>query len=233
MPSPYADSVKQSQYQTLVNDRQACRACAAIGLTNPSECAGGIYDNLDHIGPWTQWQNNLDADLMVIGQDWGGVEYYLENEGIEQDDNETNKRLVELLDAIDIKINLPVHTSGNRPLYFTNSALCLRPGRLTGPINSKWFSNCGPTFLRRQIELVSPTVIVTLGYQAYRAVFESFGLKPALRMGDAVTHDLETVGLGSVVVPVFHCGKNGQRSRSLRDQKEDWKRVQQALQDRA
>jgi hypothetical protein len=52
-------------------------------------------------------------------------------------------------------------------------------------------------------------------------------------MGDAVTRDLETVGLSSVVVPVFHCGKNGQRSRLLTDQKEDWTRVRQALQDGA
>jgi DNA polymerase len=34
-----------------------------------------VYDNQGHIGPWTQWQGNLNAELMIVGQDWGGTEY--------------------------------------------------------------------------------------------------------------------------------------------------------------
>lgn len=190
---------------------------------------GGRYDQTGHIGPWTQWQNNLDAQLMVVGQDWGGVEYFTENEGLEKDDNETNQRLVEFLAGIGIEINLPVLTAEDRPLYFTNAVLCLRPGRLTGPISGKWFRKCGPLFLRRQIELVRPKAVVTLGYYAYRTVLTAFGRKPTPRMCDAIIEDIEVVDKGSAVVPVFHCGKNGQRSRSIADQHQDWKRVKAAL----
>jgi DNA polymerase len=205
-------------------------ACASLNLTNPSKCHDGIYDNTGHIGPWTQWQDNLDAELMVVGQDWGGVDYFIDNEGLEQDDNETNTRLIELLACVGIQIDLPINTT-ERPLYFTNAAICLRRGRLTGPVSSRWFSNCGPLFLRPQVELVKPKVVVTLGYHAYGAVCKSFGVAPAQRMRDAIQREPERLPNGSVLVPVYHCGKNGQRSRSMNEQKQDWKRVLTVLQE--
>src|SRR5438045_1083685 len=101
---------KQLRYTELVAKRKECRLCDSHGLTNPSACQNGAYDVSGHIGPWTQWQGNLDADLMVIAQDWGGLEYFIEHKGLEEDTNTTNRRICELLSL--------------------NSVLCLRPGRL-------------------------------------------------------------------------------------------------------
>lgn len=231
MSSVCSGPTKQLAYAQLVAERKACTACATLKLklTNPSECGNGAFDNTGHIGPWTQWQGNLDAELMVVGRDWGGVDYFIDNVGLEQDDNETNTRLIELLAGVGIHIDVPVNTR-DRPLFFTNAALCLRPGRLTGPVSGKWFSNCGPLFLRRQVELVRPKVVVALGYYPYRAVCKSFGLEPAQRMRDAIQREPEQLPTGTILVPVYHCGKNGQRSRSIAEQKKDWKRVRDALQ---
>ena len=135
MSSVCPDLTKQDRYAQLVTARRACTACATLKLTNPSRCEGGIYDTSGHIGPWSQWQGNLNANLMVIGQDWGGVEYFTDKRGLEQDNNETNSRLIELLDGVGIQVKLPATTSGERLLFFTNAALCLRPGRLTGPVS--------------------------------------------------------------------------------------------------
>ena len=85
MFSVCSDLTKQDRYAQLVTQRRACTACESLKLVNPSRCSGGIYDNTGHIGPWTQWQGNLEADLMVVGQDWGGVDYFIDNEGLEQD----------------------------------------------------------------------------------------------------------------------------------------------------
>lgn len=167
---------------------------------------------------------------MVVGQDWGGVEYFIERGGLETDNNETNTRLVELLAGIGIHIKLAVDTVKGL-LFFTNAALCLRPGRLTGPIRAKWFSNCGPLFLRPQIELVRPKAVVTLGYYSYRAVCQVFSIQPAPRMCDAIQREPERLPSGSVLVPVYHCGNNGQRSRPIAEQQKDWKRVRAVLQE--
>ena len=40
-------------------------------LKEPSEIENGKYDKEDSIGPWSLWQGNLEAQILVIGQDWG------------------------------------------------------------------------------------------------------------------------------------------------------------------
>jgi len=218
---------KQQRYTELIVKRKACHLCDSYGLTNPSVCRGGVYDGNGQIGPWSGWQGNLDAELMVIAQDWGGVEYYLEHKGLEEDTNTTNRRICELLSSIGISIELP-RQSGNSVLFFTNSVLCLRPGRLTGPIKSRWFRNCSTNFLRPQVELVKPKVVVTLGYMAYSALLTAYGIRPRQRMREAVQDTLLLPG-GNALVPVYHPGNNGSRSRSFEHQKTDWQRVRQAL----
>lgn len=220
---------KQNRYLELVEKRKNCRLCDSLGVTNPSACAGGVYDDSRHIGPWTQWQGNLNAELMVVAQDWGGTEYYIEHKGREEDDNITNKRVCELLASIGTPITLPKETQVQRLLFFTNSVLCLRPGRLTGPpIKSRCFANCSTTFLRPQVELVNPKVVVSLGYMAYRSLMLAYGKIPKTRMREAVEGVIPLTERISLV-PVFHPGNNGTRSRSLANQKEDWRRVRTAL----
>jgi|SRR6516162_7134389 len=66
---PAAATLTQLRYEELVAQRKACRACASCGLINPSVHLKGAYD-ADEIGPFTRWCGDLDAELMVIGQDW-------------------------------------------------------------------------------------------------------------------------------------------------------------------
>lgn len=220
---------KQKRYQNLVAKRKQCHLCGDHGLTNPSICEGGIHDNTRHIGPWTQWQDNLDAELMVVGQDWGGTEYYIEHRGLEADTNTTNKNICELLASVGLTILLPNLPQLTRPLFFTNSVLCLRAGNLTtGTVRSRCFINCSENFLRPQVELVNPKVVVTLGHMAYCSLVKSYGGKPLLRMGDAVQENVQLTER-TLLVPVYHPGNNGTRSRSFEVQKEDWKRVKKAL----
>jgi uracil-DNA glycosylase len=218
---------KRQEYAKLVAKRKACHLCDSHGLTNPSVCGEGVYDINGHIGPWSGWQGNLDAELMVVAQDWGGVEYYIDHKGLEEDTNTTNKRVCELLSSIGISIQLP-RQSKTATLFFTNSVLCLRPGRLTGPIKSRRFTNCSTNSLRPQVELLNPKVVVTLSLMAYRALLKAYSLRPKTRMREAVLEIVRLPG-GNLVVPVFHPGNNGTRSRSLENQKADWQRVRQAL----
>ena len=88
---------KLAAYRSLVKKRKACHACA--GLTNPSDCAGGSYDS-EHVGPWSLWQGKLDAELMVVGQDWGDEEYFVTNRGHDAAHNKTNETLRALLRSL-------------------------------------------------------------------------------------------------------------------------------------
>ncbi|HEV2988516.1 MAG TPA: uracil-DNA glycosylase family protein [Candidatus Angelobacter sp.] len=218
---------KVATYKELVAARKACFDCN--GLYNPSRIENGRFDG-NHVGPWTSWQGNLNAKLMVVGQDWGGDKYFKCKKGREKDTNSTNVRLRAFLEQIGVKIEMSGHSQGPGHLYFTNAILCCREGLLTtGGVKSAWFRNC-ESKLRAQIELVRPKVVVTLGYFAYRSVLSSFGVPPKSKMREAIrTTNIHLPGQRSIVVPVYHCGNNGTRSRPLEHQAKDWNRVKAAL----
>lgn len=218
---------KLKRYSKLVEKRKDCRLCEHLGLTNPSQCEERVHHQTGHISPWTQWQGNLHAKLMVIAQDWGGADY-VNHRVLEEDDNITNRRICKLLASVDIKIKLPQETQDERPLFFTNAVLCLKPGRLTGPVNSRCFSNCATDFLRQQVELVDPKVVVTLGYMAYHSLLIAYKLPLKTLMREAVQESFQLPG-GNVLVPVYHPGNNGTRSRSFENQRMDWQRVRRAM----
>jgi uracil-DNA glycosylase len=93
---------KQRQYRDLVKKRNACRLC--IGLTNPADVALERYDS-DEIGPWSRLHGDLDAQLMIVGQDWGDVRYFNDNKGLDRLDNPTMCNLEKLLSHIGISVS--------------------------------------------------------------------------------------------------------------------------------
>lgn len=155
------DPTRVAAYTALVQARKACRACTA--LVNPAACDGGVYDS-DQIGPWSLWQGNLNADLVIVGQDWGDTRYFLTNRGREAARNPTNETLAKLLRSIGIEVVAPgAGTSGGGPCFFTNAVLCLKQGGLQAKVDLEWFVNCGSRFLRQTIDLIAPKAVVWIG----------------------------------------------------------------------
>jgi uracil-DNA glycosylase len=163
---------KLTDYAQLVAARKACHLCS--GLTNPADVEAGRFDS-EHIGAWSLWQGNLDASIMVVGQDWGNTTYFVRREGREGPRNPTNLALVELVGIAGISIGDPGSAVGRDIAFFTNAILCLKgsDGGLQGKVQRSWFDNC-TEFLRRQIEIVRPAVVVGLGERAYRAILRGF-----------------------------------------------------------
>lgn len=210
------------EYEGLVRERKACRRCTL--LKNPSVIEDGRYDS-DELGPWTAWQGSLDARLMVVGQDFSDVDYFVRNRGQDQAGNPTNLALGELLAGIGMPI-------GDGSLFFTNAILCLKKqGGMQGAVSKEWFTECGARFLKRTIELVAPKAVVPLGERAYQAICSTYGM-PVLRPYRRAVESREFGRLGehSRLVPVYHCGKRIQNTvRTIDEQKEDWARVREAL----
>jgi uracil-DNA glycosylase family 4 len=218
---------KQVQYAALVADRKACHACS--GLANPSTYAQGRYDSAE-IGPWTRWQGNLDAKLMVVGQDWGDIVYFDRYNGLDAPSNPTNRALCELLNSIGIKIDQHSLAAGRGQIFLTNAILCLKTGGMQGTVASQRFCNCGSRFLRTQIEIVWPKVVVGLGRYAYRAVLLAYRLRPgAFRV--AVESPTPVMLPGNIaLVPVYHCGQRVINThRCYAAQLRDWQRVHEIL----
>ncbi len=219
---------KAADYGQLVAERKACHLCE--GLTNPADVERGRFDS-DHIGAWSLWQGNLDASLMVVGQDWGDRAYFLRHEGREGPRNPTNLALVELAGLAGVQIGGPGSAEGRDVAFFTNAILCLKvtEGGLQGKVQPPWFSNCA-RFLRRQIEIISPAVVVGLGELAYRAILSGFGLKCGPFRAEVEAASGRTLPNCSRAFAMYHCGVRGSRiNRRIELQREDWKRLRPFL----
>ena len=169
---------------------------------------------------------------MIVGQDWGGIRYFKENAGLDKLNNPTIKTLQRLLDSIGFKVSLASYQSGDSGLFLTNAVLCLKDGDLQAGVQKRWFTNCGHHFLRHQIEIVAPTVVVTLGQRAYEATVDAFGFEVE-PFRTAVENSRGVIlANGSALVPVYHCGNRILNThRPLVTQIKDWNRVKRALAD--
>jgi uracil-DNA glycosylase len=228
---------KPERYAKLVDDRRNCRKCAAV--VNPSACAGGKYDNAAHIGPWSDWQGNLDADTMIIGQEWGGTDNYERQFGRDRDGDPTNGNLVTLMANIGVTLPPPSAMQGtteNGVFFFTNGVLCLRQGSATNrtdgekgaqknALSKDTFSNCARTFLRAQIELVEPRFVLILGLLAWNGLMEAFSLPPRSTLKEAFLLGHLPLNRSTIAFPLFHCGSKLHLNRPLHLQIDDWKKM--------
>lgn len=109
--------IKQELYSLLVQKRKSFWLCTV--LTNLAD--GSCYDfDFDQIGPWSFWHGSLDADILIVGQDWGDTSYFLNRQGKDQPSgNPTNENLQKLLSHIGISVGMP-RESQNQIIFFTN-----------------------------------------------------------------------------------------------------------------
>jgi uracil-DNA glycosylase family 4 len=189
---------------------------------------GGRFD-ADRIGPWSLWQGNLSATLMVVGQDWGDVASFRKQGGREGAGSPTNRALVELIAVAGISIGAPGSTAGRDMAFFTNAILCLKESGLQAEVQPEWFANCAP-FLRRQIEIVNPAVVVGLGAKAYEAILAGFGMKSGAFRSEVESSTGTLLPNASRAFAVYHCGKRIQNThRPIQAQRRDWSRIRPFL----
>jgi uracil-DNA glycosylase len=168
---------------------------------------------------------------MVIGQEWGDQHAFLSQRGVDLPSSATNAMLRELLESIGIRVppaGAPSHDSG---VFLTNAALCLKDEGCQGPVRPEWFRECGVHFLRAQVELVMPRVVISLGQQAYIGLLASYGLLPAARFLDAVEGPGVVLPGGPHLFAVYHCGRRILNTHRKREQQfQDWRRIGVTLQ---
>jgi DNA polymerase len=188
----------------------------------------GAFDS-DHIGPWSRWQGDLSADLMLVGQDWGDTRYFRRFRGLDDDKNPTTRTLMKLLQGIGIVIGPPSSADNDGQVFFTNAVLCLKEGGLQGPVRAAWFQNCAP-FLRRQVAIIAPRVVVTLGEHALQAVRRAFQLPPRSLASSVADAEGEILAGNTRLLAVYHCGARVLNThRKLDAQIQDWARIGKVL----
>lgn len=238
--------MKKEDFRLLAEDVAHCHICERL-VTVPHLQNSERLENDDHglgtdnpyVNLWNLWQGNLDAEIMVIGQDYGTKEEgnVLESRKYADMMNPTDRRLKRLFKkAFGIDLD-----SGEATLFFTNTANCYRKQRTSGGAHSAWLPICANKFMARLIRIIRPKIVVVLGKAAFEALhcMEDLPLiccNPADKGTDSFSEALRhryQIDLGGTpieVFPVYHPGTNSQMNRTEAQQLEDWKRIAQYYQ---
>ena len=231
--------MKNDEFRRLVEDVSKCHICERL-VTLPHIENGECLENDDHgldtdrpyINRWNLWQGNLDADIMVIGQDYGQKEDGVAIEVCSYADstNHTDRKLRELIEcAFDKSID-------EMPLFFTNMANCYRKKRTSGGMHSGWLPICANKYMERLIRIIRPKIIIILGRSAFEALhcMENLAVEclDSIKSGkesyaEMIQHRYQ-IDLGDEkidVFPVYHPGANSQMNRTFDQQLEDWKKI--------
>ena len=163
---------KRKELRKLAKRRPAHRlehhACLA-------DFHNGFYE-CNHVSPWSKSACNVDAEVMVIGQDWASSNV------LEQEPNEDRRRFGQ---------NCSSHTNTNlreflgymglqfRETYATNVFPFIKWGAKDEDIRPfRDLVSCAEIFTLPQIEIVSPRMAICLGQKAFNAVRRAAGLRP-------------------------------------------------------
>jgi uracil-DNA glycosylase len=211
-------------FEALVAARKACRICIERSPGRLRSCAEFEFDP-EVVSHWEQWLGHRNPKLLVVGQDFGNVGYFVRNRGHDDPHNSTNENLYRLLREAGLPVKHPKERDTEAPVFLTNSILCIKEGAMNGAILASWMSNCTERHLRPLIGFLKPPVVVGMGNAGWRAVRQVFGLSSAPRL---ISHAAGSCWIADDRTGVFavgHCGPLGIINRPWPQQLADWRRI--------
>lgn len=196
-----------------------------------------FYKNIPSI--WTDWYNRLDSKIMLIGQDWGPYEdmhkfhnLYINNPTkenwkniIQQEKSMTKRLLTKYLIQSAKQNGIYIDDSFLDTIYITNAIMCARKGSnyRGNNINLKLSSlNC-TKYLQKQIEIVHPKIILTLGYYPLYSLSKiyRFSIYPTLAENINIPKVFEVNSF--IIIPLYHPVAQIKKEEQLKQYLEIWK----------
>ena len=245
---------KQHKYQALVRKAKASYLDFSPSYDGEKPFLYW-YDDCKEINLWTYWQGreNLNAKIMLVGQDWGcpwnpdyrstieqirranqNQEYnYLHN-----NPSPTDANLAKLFSELGYDI-----TQKCPDLFFTNFILGYRSKGLSGGYKKSWAKQ-DKGYFKELADIIAPKVILCLGRSTFEGVLSAFDVKLSSRIKDynafiessnnPVAVSLES-GNTAYVFALAHCGamgtlnRNSKKSADLEKQLADWRKIRAYL----
>lgn len=141
------------------------------GYINPADIFDGKYDAGFFVSPFTRSASNLNAEIMLIAQDWASVESLskLDRQTSEElifkgysEHLPTNRRLRFLL-----KEYLNVDFSDT---YATNLFVFIKHGSISAKIKTSDLVYSAEKFTLREISIVKPRIVICLGATVFKII---------------------------------------------------------------
>ena len=206
--------MKKEKFNDLIGNLAVCDKCT--NFKNSFKSLINIYKDYDFCvnipSIWTDWFNRLDSDIMIIGQDWGPYNEMEKFYELLNQDKSNWKELIEL-EKSNTKRMLEKYikeSSNNRysldNIYITNAIMCARQGNNYRSNNidlKKSTVNCSE-YLLRQIKIVRPKVVLTLGYYPLMSLSKIFGFKIEKTLKETISKFPEIVTKDFAIIPLYH-----------------------------
>ena len=172
---------------------------------------------------------------MIIGQDWGPYsdmkslnELYMQNPCknnwkylIEQEKSNTKKQLEYYIrESSNNKYSL-------NSIFITNAIMCARKGsNYRGDnINLKKSTNNCSEYLVKQIEIVNPKVILTLGYYPILSLSRSYNFEIEKNLKETILKSPEVKVNNYIIIPLYHPVAQIKKSEQIKQYNRIWKYV--------
>lgn len=237
------ESNKKEKLDQLFSEMSNCHNCCNLVKKNGKDCSliniyqqSNFYKNIPSI--WTDWYRRVDADIMVIGQDWGPYiemkkfhdEYFMEKtlenwvRLIEKEKSLTKKMLTKYLVESSKNTKYEMTESDMDHIYITNAIMCARSGnhyRGDNIMLKESTIRCTP-FLRKQIEIVNPKTILTLGYYPLLALSYIFDFEIENNLTKTIEKKPEIRVLNYRIIPLYHPTAQVKKEQQLSQYRRIW-----------
>lgn len=172
---------------------------------------------------------------MIIGQDWGPYkdikmlnELYAKNQDkdnweylIEQEKSNTKKQLEYFIKESSN------NTYSLDDIFITNAIMCARKGDTYrgDNINLKKSTSFCSNYLSKQIEIVKPRIILTLGYYPIYSLSKSYNFDIGKNLKETIVNYSEIKIKDYVIIPLYHPVAQVKKSEQLEQYKRIWKYI--------
>lgn len=229
------DNMKDKKFRDMLKELSNCNKCVNLKCTYKSLV--NIYENPDFCinipSIWTDWFNRLDAKIMIVGQDWGPYSDMKKLNSLLNYNKSNWSELIELEKSNTKKLleNYIKESSDNRysvdDVFVTNAIMCARQGDnyRGNNINLKKSTiNCSE-YLIKQIEIVKPKVILTLGYYPLMSLAYQLNFKINKTLKDTINNCPEIKINDYIIIPLYHPVAQIKKSEQLKQYKRIWKYI--------
>lgn len=212
----------------LVESRKSCRICLD---RDPGKIHAGASFDFDPpvISYWSQWLGHPKPQILIVGQDFGDVDYFKKFQGADDPESETNDFLYELLKHIGLTPGRPPKPDHHTRVFLTNSILCLKEPPMNSKVRDPWIRACAINHLRPLAHKLNAPITVAMGGPAWLAARIAFEIEKAPEKISAAAGGIWPARTDGHVFAVGHCGRLGQGNRPWHTQLEDWARIGEAL----
>ena len=170
---------------------------------------------------------------MIIGQDWGPYNDMKKFHNLLKDDKSNWKEIIELEKSNTKKmLELYIKSSSNNKyslddIFITNAIMCARQGNNYRGNNidlKKSTMNCSENLLK-QIDIVKPKIILTLGYYPLKSLALIFNFKINSTLKSTIEKYPEINVDNYVIIPLYHPVAQIRKDEQLRQYKRIWKYI--------